>query len=137
MISLMHPDGLFISVPTIAWLTEAREYIYCPHDFLLLAYSLMTVLVFCIVTATTEISFDLPIRGSSVAYHGYRFVLKSMGFTIGWMYYYIFATTVLLEITAAVLAIEYWDTPVNIASWFMLITVIIPELLRSLRTWRD
>lgn len=48
-----------------------------------------------------------------------------MGFTIGWMYYYMFAITVLLEITAAVLVIDYRDTPVNIASWFMLMTVII------------
>ncbi|OJZ87848.1 hypothetical protein ASPFODRAFT_132498 [Aspergillus luchuensis CBS 106.47] len=96
--------------------------------FLLLGYSLLTLLVFCIVTATTEFSSFLPVRGSSVAYFGHRFVSSSMGFALGWMYYYVFAITVPSEITAAALVIDYWPSPVNIAVWITIMLVVIAGL---------
>ncbi|PYI00915.1 proline-specific permease [Aspergillus sclerotiicarbonarius CBS 121057] len=96
--------------------------------FLLLGYSLLTALVFCIVTATTEFGSFLPVRGSSVAYFGHRFVSNSMGFALGWMYYYVFAITVPSEITAAALVIDYWPNPVNIGVWITIMLIVIVGL---------
>jgi amino acid transporter len=76
---------------------------------LLVAYLFITVLVFGIVTATTEISSYLPVPGSSMSYYGKRFFSPSLGFALGWMYWYIFAITVPAEITVSNLIIGYWD----------------------------
>ncbi|KAL4962699.1 amino acid permease/ SLC12A domain-containing protein [Aspergillus stella-maris] len=96
--------------------------------FLLLGYSLLTILVFCVITGTTEFTSYLPVPGSSVAYFGNRFCSRSMGFALGWMYYYIFAITVPSEITAAALVLEYWDTPVPVAGWITIFLVVIVAL---------
>lgn len=93
--------------------------------FLLLAYVLMSLLVYGIVTATTEFSSYLPVRGSSVSYFGSRYVSSSLGFALGWMYFYIFAITVPAEITATSLVIEYWGIPVHVSVWITVSMVVI------------
>ncbi|PSN64169.1 AAT family amino acid transporter [Corynespora cassiicola Philippines] len=75
---------------------------------LLVVYLFITVLVFGIVTATTEMSSYIPVPGSSMAYYGKRFFSPSLGFALGWMYWYIFAITVPAEITVSNLIIGYW-----------------------------
>lgn len=96
--------------------------------FLLVAYLLMSILVFGIVTATTEFSSYLPVRGSSVSYFGSRYVSSSLGFALGWMYWYIFAITVPAEITACSLVIQYWNPPVHVAVWITISMVVIIAL---------
>ncbi|OJJ46806.1 hypothetical protein ASPZODRAFT_66291 [Penicilliopsis zonata CBS 506.65] len=96
--------------------------------FLLLGYTLLTLLVLVIVKCTTEFTSYLPVPGSSVPYFALRFGSKSMGFALGWMYYYIFAITVPSEITAAGLVIEYWNTNVSIAVWITIMLVVIVGL---------
>ncbi|KAF7548861.1 hypothetical protein G7Z17_g6793 [Cylindrodendrum hubeiense] len=96
--------------------------------FLLAAYILITIMVFGIVTATTEMSSYLPVPGSSMAYYGGRFVSPSFGFALGWMYWYIFVIIVPNDITAASLIIEYWNPPVHTAVWITLIMVLIIAL---------
>ncbi|KKY37117.1 putative proline permease [Diaporthe ampelina] len=59
--------------------------------FLSMAYVLMSLLVYGIVMETTELSSYLPVRGSSVSYFGSRYVSNSLGFVLGWIYWYIFA----------------------------------------------
>ncbi|KAF2012808.1 AAT family amino acid transporter [Aaosphaeria arxii CBS 175.79] len=76
--------------------------------FLLIAYLIITVLVFGIVTATTEMSSYLPVPGSSASYYGKRFVSPSLGFALGWMYWYIFAITVPAEIVVSNVVVNYW-----------------------------
>ncbi|KAK5059682.1 hypothetical protein LTR84_009565 [Exophiala bonariae] len=96
--------------------------------FLVVAYSLITVMVFGIVTATTEMSSYLPVPGSSVAYYGKRYFSSSMGFALGWMYWYIFSITVPAEITAGTLVIQYWSPPVHNAVWITILMVVIVAL---------
>ncbi|OBT84449.1 hypothetical protein VE02_06433 [Pseudogymnoascus sp. 03VT05] len=92
---------------------------------LVIVYLLLTLLVFGIVTATTEMSSYIPVPGSSMSYYGFRFFSPSMGFAMGWMYWYIFSITVPAEITISSLIIEYWDPPVHKAVWLTLIGLII------------
>ena len=96
--------------------------------FLLLGYSLLTCLVFCVVSAVTEFTTLLPVPGSSVPYFGNRFVSRSMGFALGWIYYYIFAIQAPSEITAAALVLQYWKSPVNVAVWITILLVVIVGL---------
>ncbi|KAE8359612.1 amino acid permease-domain-containing protein [Aspergillus caelatus] len=83
--------------------------------FLVVAYYIITGLVFGIVTATTEMSSYLPVPGPSMPYYASSFFSSSLGFALGWMYCYIFAITVPAEITAASLVVQYWNPPVHVA----------------------
>ncbi|KAJ5371411.1 uncharacterized protein N7496_007503 [Penicillium cataractarum] len=93
--------------------------------FLVLAYCILTVLVFGIITATTEMSSYLPVPGSSVSYYAHRFHSTSLGFALGWVYFYVFAITVPAEITAATVVVEYWGSHVPVAVWITVFMVII------------
>ena len=94
--------------------------------FLLLSYLVISILVYGIVAATTEISSYLPVRGSRMAYYGTRYVSRSLGFTLGWLYWYIFSITVAAEVTTTALLIDYWKPPVHVAA---LITAIIAVIV--------
>ncbi|KAI9933131.1 hypothetical protein ASPWEDRAFT_115034 [Aspergillus wentii DTO 134E9] len=93
---------------------------------LLAAYCSICVLVYGIITATTEINTYLPVRGCSMAYFGSRFVSPSLGFAMGWLYWYSFGIIFAYEITAGVLVISYWPNTVPIAVWItiMLVTIV-------------
>lgn len=95
---------------------------------LLLAYCIICFFVYCIMTATTEVSSYLPIPGASMAYYGSRFVSKSLGFAMGWLYFYSFGILVTYEITAAALVINYWPNQIHIAVWITIMLVVIVAL---------
>ena len=92
--------------------------------FLLASYVLISIIVFGVVTATTEMSSYLPVPGSSIAYYGTRFVSPSVGFALGYLYWYAFAITVPNDITAASIVVKYWNPPVPTAVWITLFAVI-------------
>lgn len=62
--------------------------------FLLLAYGLMSLLVYGVFTAVIEMSTYLPIPGSSIAYYCSRYVSPSLGYALGWLYFYSFGIIV-------------------------------------------
>jgi amino acid transporter len=82
---------------------------------LFLGYCIITVFVYGIVTATTEISAYMPTAGSTMASYVSRYVSTSLGFAMGWLYWYSFAIIVPYEITAAALIIDYWPNIVPTA----------------------
>lgn len=96
--------------------------------FLFLAYALICVFVYGIVTATTEISSYLPTPGSTMASNGTRYASRSLGFAMGWLYWYSFAIIVAYEITAAGLVINYWPNNVPIAAWITIMLIVIVAL---------
>ena len=93
--------------------------------FLLLCYCIITVMLYGVATATGEMSSYLPVPGCSVAYYADRFVSPSLGFTLGWIYWYIFAITVPAEITATTLVVNYWENSVPDAVWLTVIGLVI------------
>lgn len=95
---------------------------------LLISYLIISCIVMCIITGAVEFAAFLPVAGSTTAYFGNRFVSKSLGFTLGWVYWYICAITVPAEITAASLVIEYWSPPVNPGVFIAVILVVIVAL---------
>jgi amino acid permease len=56
--------------------------------FILASYIIITILVYFIVTAITEVATYLPVHGSTMSYYGYRYVSRSMGFAMGYSYWY-------------------------------------------------
>lgn len=96
--------------------------------FLLLCYIIISVLLFGVATALTEIASYMPVAGCSVNYYAHRYVSPSLSFTMGWLYWYIFSITVPSEMVATGLVIEYWNVPANVGVWITLSGVIIIAL---------
>ncbi|KAM0255495.1 hypothetical protein ACHAQJ_005726 [Trichoderma viride] len=92
--------------------------------FLLAGYILVSLLVFCVVTGITEVATYLPIRGATMSYYGRRYVSDSLGFAMGWLYFYSFGILVPFEITAAGIVIQYWNTSIHIAVWITCLIVV-------------
>ncbi|KAI9839407.1 MAG: hypothetical protein M1837_002094 [Sclerophora amabilis] len=96
--------------------------------FILIAYSLITFFVLGIVTAITEVAAYLPVAGGTMSYYGHRYVSSSLGFAMGWLYWYSLGVLVPYEITAGGLVIDYWESPVNIAIWITIFILVIVGL---------
>jgi amino acid transporter len=96
--------------------------------FILMGYSLLSILVYCVVTAITEVAAYLPVSGGTMSYYGNRYVSDSMGFAMGWLYFYSLGILVPYEITAAGLVINYWPSDINIAVWITVFIVVIVGL---------
>ncbi|KAF2166420.1 hypothetical protein M409DRAFT_66505 [Zasmidium cellare ATCC 36951] len=95
--------------------------------FLLVAYCLTSLLVYGVVTAVIEVGAYLPVEGASMAYYCGRYVSKSLGFALGWLYFYSFGINA-YEITAASIVINYWPNDVPVAVWITIMLVIIVAL---------
>ena len=55
--------------------------------FILVCYIILTILVYFVVTAITEVAAHLPIAGGTMSYYGFRYVSSSLGFAMGWLYW--------------------------------------------------
>ncbi|KAK3191601.1 hypothetical protein K4F52_002416 [Lecanicillium sp. MT-2017a] len=93
--------------------------------FLLAGYTIITLLLYGVATGIGEMGTYLPVRGSGMAYYGNRFVSRSLGFTLGWLYWYIFALGMPTEITITTIVIQYWETPVPTGVWYTIIGLVI------------
>ena len=96
--------------------------------FLVGSYVLMSALVYLIMTAVTEISAYLPLSGGTMNYYASRYVSRSLGFMMGWLYFYSFAIFVPFELAASAMVINYWHPDVNNAVWITIMLVLIITL---------
>ncbi|KAL4805333.1 amino acid permease/ SLC12A domain-containing protein [Aspergillus unguis] len=92
---------------------------------LLLGYVFISTLVYCVVTGIAEIGAYLPVHGGTMSYHGFRYVSRSMGFAMGYLYWYSLGILVPYEIVAASLVIDYWPNSVPLAVWITIMVVVI------------
>jgi amino acid transporter len=95
---------------------------------LLMGYIFISVLVYCLVTAIAEIGSYMPVHGGTMSYHGFRYVSRSLGFAMGYLYWYSIGILVPYEITAASLVIDYWNPGVHVAVWITIMLVVIVVL---------
>ncbi|KAG9230559.1 putative proline-specific permease [Amylocarpus encephaloides] len=96
--------------------------------FILMCYCLMSIMVLFIVSGIAECAAYLPVSGGTMSYYGHRNVSNSLGFAMGWLYFYSLGILVPYEITAAGLVIDYWNSPVNIAVWITIFIIVIVGL---------
>ncbi|KAG2236312.1 hypothetical protein INT48_001376 [Thamnidium elegans] len=90
----------------------------------LIAYSLIGIMVFFMMECLGEMATFLPISGSFNNYAG-RFIDPAFGFALGWNYWYNWAVTVAVELTAGSMVMAYWLPDVPGAVWSVVFLVII------------
>ncbi|KAL1964773.1 hypothetical protein VTN77DRAFT_6640 [Rasamsonia byssochlamydoides] len=92
---------------------------------LLMGYIAMSSVVWAIMNVLGEMTTYLPVKGVSVPYLVNRFTEPSLGFAVGYNYWYSFSMLIASEVTAASLVIEYWTTEVPVAVWITIILAVI------------
>src|SRR5699024_7604658 len=91
----------------------------------LLEYAVVGIMVFFLMKSLGERATYLPVSGSFSTY-ATRFVDPSLGFALGWNYWFNWVITVAADITIASQVISYWEPLEILPSWlwsiiFMLI----------------
>jgi len=93
----------------------------------LIAYIFVGTLVYSVMVALGEMATYIPIPGAFTAYAA-RFVDPSLGFAMGWLYWFSWAITFALELTASGLIIQYWAPDLNISIFIGVFWVVITAL---------
>ncbi|KAL2265608.1 hypothetical protein VTJ83DRAFT_6708 [Remersonia thermophila] len=79
----------------------------------LIAYVFVGSVLWCVMVCLGEMATYIPTAGAFSAY-ATRFVDDSLGFAVGWLYWFGWAITYALSLTAAGLIIQYWAPNFNI-----------------------
>jgi lysine-specific permease len=96
----------------------------------LLAYSLIGVMVYFLMTSLGEMAAFMPTSGSFSTYTS-RYVEPSLGFATGWNFWYNWAITLAFELSAAAVLMKYWfpNVPAVIFSAIFLIVIILINII--------
>ncbi|KZV85960.1 proline-specific permease [Exidia glandulosa HHB12029] len=73
-----------------------------------LTYAITGFNLYCVINSLGEMAAWLPIPGA-VPIFAARYVDPALGFTLGWNYWYQFAIGVPIEVTVAVVVMDFWD----------------------------
>ncbi|TVY39176.1 Arginine permease [Lachnellula subtilissima] len=79
----------------------------------LIAYIFVGTIVYSVIQSLGEMATYIPIAGAFTSY-ATRFVDPSLGFSMGWIYWFSWAMTYALELTATGLIIQYWNKDLSI-----------------------
>lgn len=103
----------------------------------MLAYAIMGLAVFCMMQSLGEMATQLPIPGSFEAY-AERFIDPSLGFAVGWNYWFSWAITLAAELVAGALIVKFWFPHSNSALWAMgFFTVLLGLNLLSVKAYAE
>ncbi|KAL0144118.1 gamma-aminobutyrate permease [Mucor lusitanicus] len=89
----------------------------------LIAYCVVGFMVYCIMTCLGEMATFMPVSGS-FNHYATRFVEPSLGFALGWNYWFS-AVTIATELAAAATIIKFWKEVLPDAAWSTIFLVII------------
>ncbi|KAF4767068.1 hypothetical protein N7455_006949 [Penicillium solitum] len=90
----------------------------------LIAFTFIGSIVYSVMIALGEVATYLPIPGAFATY-ATRLVDPSLGFAMGWIYWFSWASTFALELTATGLIIQYWDDTIPMAIFIAVFWVVI------------
>lgn len=82
----------------------------------LLAYGLIGLMVYFLMTSLGELAAHMPVSGSFATY-GARYVDEGFGFALGWNYWYNWAITIAVDLVAAQMVMGYWFPDVPGVFW--------------------
>ncbi len=103
----------------------------------MLAYAIMGFAVYCMMQSLGEMATQLPIRGSFEAY-AERFVDPSLGFAVGWNYWFSWAITLAAELVAGSLIVKFWFPHSNSTFWAIgFFTVLLALNLLSVKAYAE
>ena len=89
-----------------------------------LAYLLIAVMVYCLMTSLGEMSAFLPTTGSFCDYST-RFVEPAFGFAMSYNYWFNWAITVAVDLSSASFVMSYWFPHIPFLFWSMLFYVFV------------
>jgi len=103
----------------------------------LLAYATMGLAVYCMMQSLGEMATQLPIAGSFEAY-AERFVDPSLGFAVGWNYWFSWAITLAAELVAGALIVKFWFPHTDSTWWAMgFFAVLLALNLLSVKVYAE
>ena len=73
----------------------------------LLAYAMVGLMVYFFMTSLGEMATHMPVSGSFSTYAA-RFIDPSLGFALGWNYWFNWVITVAADVAIAAVVISYW-----------------------------
>ncbi|HDR4481130.1 TPA: amino acid permease [Bacillus cereus] len=96
----------------------------------LIAYAAIGIMVYFLMTSLAELAAYMPVTGSFSTY-ATKFVDPSLGFALGWNYWYNWAITIAAELAAVTLIMKFWfpDTPSLIWSGLCLAIIFLLNYL--------
>lgn len=89
-----------------------------------IAYMLIGAMIYCTVHALGELAVTFPVSGAFVTYNN-RFLDPSWGFAMAWNYAMQWLIVLPLEIVAASITVQYWDSKTNPAAYCVAFYVLI------------
>lgn len=93
----------------------------------LIAYTLIGSMIYCTVQAMGELAVTFPVSGAFVTYN-IRFIDPSWGFAMAWNYAMQWLIVMPVELVAAAIVIQYWDTKTNPAAYTAIFFVVIMSI---------
>ncbi|KAF6795918.1 arginine permease [Colletotrichum sojae] len=93
----------------------------------LIAFIFIGSIVYSVMTALCEMATYIPVPGAFTSYAS-RFIDPTLGFAMGWMYWFSWSITFALELTAAGVIIQYWNDTLSIAIFITVFWVIFTAL---------
>lgn len=87
----------------------------------LVAYGIMGIMVYFLMTSLGEMATYMPLTGSFSAYST-KFVDPALGFALGWNYWFNWAITIPVDVTTAGIVMNYWLP--NVPGWIFSVTVM-------------
>lgn len=103
----------------------------------LMAYALIGIMVYFLMTSLGEMAAFMPTSGSFSTY-ATRFVDPALGFALGWNYWYNWAITIAAEISAVSIIMKYWFPDSSSILWTVLfIAVVLTFNLLSVKAYGE
>ncbi|AQR77048.1 amino acid permease [Paenibacillus larvae] len=103
----------------------------------LLAYAAIGIMVYFLMTSLGELAAYMPVPRSFSTY-ATKFVDPSLGFALGWNYWYNWAITIAAELSAATLIMKYWFPDSSSFLWSALFLALMYGLNRlSVRVYGE
>ncbi|KAF9878006.1 arginine permease [Colletotrichum karsti] len=93
----------------------------------LIAFIFIGSIVYSVMTALCEMATYIPVPGAFTSYAS-RFIDPTLGFAMGWMYWFSWSITFALELTAAGVIIQYWNDSLSIAIFISIFWVVFTAL---------
>ncbi|EGV63301.1 general amino acid permease [Yamadazyma tenuis ATCC 10573] len=91
---------------------------------LIIGWGIIGTMVFNTVHALGELCVALPVSGAFSSY-ATRFIDSSWGFAVGWNYALMWLIVLPLELVAAAISIQFWNSNINPVAWVSVFYILI------------
>lgn len=89
---------------------------------LVIGYAFTGILAWSLMCSLGEMICHLPVAGGHTSL-AFRFFSPSMGFTLGWAYWYTWSVCLATELAASAILIRFWTTSISPALWMIIFLI--------------